>query len=262
MKSRDKQWRKFAFQESRKLILNDKLGFFWKVIVFLIAILAVEIIANFVGGVAGYYIGLIVGILVGVMINVLFDKFLLNSEEAERSASINNSNVSFKIYLNCLIWKVVSGFIKLFPVIFIFDKIAILVLAKFEGVQVYSKGVITLIFTNLLLTLLISFIIKVFFFPVDYLLIQGKETNVIKAMITSLKIVKEKFLSTVVVILISSIQVGVIGIIAFIGFTLSGFGLITLLAFLFVIAALVAYYNFIEIKWYKFLYGSYINKKN
>lgn len=195
------------------------------------------------------------------MINVLFDKFLLNSEEMERSASINNSNVSFKIYLNCLIWNVVSGVIKLIPVIFIFDKIVILVLTKLQGIQVASEGVITLILTNLFLTLLISFIIKVLFFPVDYLLIQGKETNVIKAMITSLKIVKERFLSTVIVVLISSIQIGVVGIIAFIGFILSGFGLITLLAFLFVIAALVAYYNFIEIKWYKFIYGTYINKK-
>lgn len=88
MNSRDKQWRKFVFQGSRKLILEDKLGFFWKIIFFLIAMISVKIISKFVIGIAGIYVGLLIGVLIGVMINILFDKFLLNSEEIERSAAI------------------------------------------------------------------------------------------------------------------------------------------------------------------------------
>ena len=262
MNSRDKQWRKFVFQGSRKLILEDKLGFFWKIIFFLIAMISVKIISKFVIGIAGIYIGLLIGVLIGVMINVLFDKFLLNSEEIERSAAINSSNVSFKVYINCLIWNVISGFIRLIPVIFIFDKVALLILSKIQGAQISLEKILALTFTNLLITIIMSFIIKILFLPVDYLLIQEKETNFIKAIITSLKMIKEKFLSTILVIIISNIQVWIIGIIAFIGLILSGFGLITILAFLFVVAALTAYYKFIEIKWYKFLYRSYINKKD
>ena len=125
--------------------------------------ISVKIISKFVIGIAGIYIGLLIGVLIGVMINVLFDKFLLNSEEIERSAAINSSNVSFKVYINCLIWNVISGVVRLIPVIFIFDKVALLILSKIQGAQISLEKILALTFTNLLITIIISFIENIIF---------------------------------------------------------------------------------------------------
>ncbi|MGL4874866.1 MAG: hypothetical protein ACRC30_09480 [Clostridium sp.] len=72
---------------------------------------------------------------------------------------------------------------------------------------------------------------------------------------------KKKIGSTIIVLIIVNIQVYLIGIIAFWGYRRSGFGIIALIAILFVVVALAGYLRLVKIKWYRTLIRIAKNKE-
>ncbi|MGL5649533.1 MAG: hypothetical protein ACRDDY_16985 [Clostridium sp.] len=252
MKEINRQGRKIAFRDSRRLILHDKLGFFLKIGIFLIGLFATNIIAVFIGKKISVILGILCSILIGVLVNGLFNKFLLISEKEGYSINIHSSNITFITYLNLLIWKFINKIIVVFPILI--SVLNIINTSLFiKGDRIYIEKIPYSFVICLIASLIIGLLIDLLFLPVEYILVEESEKNLIKALIKSFNISKRKIGSTLIVLIVLNLQVYIIGVVAFFGYRTSGFGILTLLAFLFVVVALAGYARLVKIKWYRTL---------
>lgn len=261
MNNRDHQWRKMIFRDSRKLILDDKLGFFVKTLVFVIAMISIDIISIFINYKVNFILGVIVGIILWAIIDVMFSKFLLNSNELGMSAPMNNSNIHMKAYINCGIWNAITTILRFLPSISIINMGLVAIMLLFQGWRISFTAIFKQIGVSLIIIIVISLIISTFFFSVNYLIIEGKERNFINAVIRSVKLTMQNLKSTIMIVIVINIQVYGLAVLAFWGLISNNFGIITLIAFIFVITALISYYNIVLIKWYKYLNVKYEKAK-
>ncbi|MGL4850700.1 MAG: hypothetical protein ACRC28_17580 [Clostridium sp.] len=252
MENINKRERKRVFSESRKLILDDKLGFFLKIGLFLICLFAVNIIAVAIGEKLSIILGILFSVIISVLVNGLFNKFLLVSEKEGIATSIHKSNIGVKAYINLLVWKIINNLIVLAPIIIAGMDIVKDTL-EIRNVRIYLEQVKNTVLISVVLVIVISLLINMIFLPVEYLIIEEKEKNIFKAIARSFNISKKKIGSTIIVLVVVNIQVYLIGIIAFWGYRRSGFGIIALIAILFVVVALAGYLRLVKIKWYKTL---------
>lgn len=261
MSDRDKQWRKMIFRDSRKLISADRLGFFLKTLVFVIAMISIDIISIFINYKMNFIIGIAIGIILWAIIDVMFSKFLLNSNELGMSAPINDSNIHMSAYIQCTIWNGITMILKFLPSIAILNTALLAMGLLFEGWRINFTALFKQIGINLITVIGIGLIISLFFFSVNYLIIEGKEKNFINAIIRSITLTLTNFKSTIIVVIVVNVQVYVLGILAFWGLISNNFGIVTLIAFIFVITALISYYNIVLIKWYRYINAKYEKSK-
>lgn len=257
MVDREKQWRKTIFKESRKLVFDDKLGFFLKTLLFLLAMISVDVIGIFIGYKINIFLGIFLGAVLWGMIDTIFSKFLLNSNEIGKAARISDSNVHIKAYINSVIWNTITTIIRILPTFTIINTFLFIIAMMFEGWGIKIGALISDMGLKFLIIIGINFIISLFFFSTNFLIIEEKEKNFISAILRSIKLTVRSFKSTFIIVLILNIQVYLIGGIALFGLLANGFEILTTIAFMFVLVALIIYYNVVLIKWYKYVNVKY-----